>query len=402
MAGTRRLSELAGTASARLALPDGELVVALSGGADSAALAYLCSQLGRAVACLHVNHGLAASPMMQSAAEAIAGRLGLPLRVREVTVPEGPSPEGQARRARYSAFADIDGALLTAHTRDDNVETVVFNMIRGAGAKGLAGIPYHRPRNIYRPMLAVSRSETRETAALAGLPFADDPMNADLSLTRGFIRSRIIPVMSEVNPKLADSISRLAATAASDNSHLDREAARVGILQDGGVVAAAVGRLTALPEPVRDRVLARMLSHAIGPAGVTAERVSAMWAVAEGRVGRRQIRSDLAARLQGPMLVIESPQARRGAATVTLTPGHHHREGVEFEVVAVNDRCRTAPLSRWAAVFRPDAALAAGPDGWVTADGERAWKPGERRLPVAWYDPGSVGYLSVVANETAG
>src|SRR5690554_6166813 len=144
MAGTRRLTALAAEARSRLDLPDGDLVVALSGGADSAALAWLVGEEGRSVRAIHVDHGFPGSPLMRRAAMAVAAALDIPLEIVAVTVPEGPSPENQARIARYAALAAAlkEGeTLLTAHTADDNVETVIINLARGTGTRGLAGIP---------------------------------------------------------------------------------------------------------------------------------------------------------------------------------------------------------------------------------------------------------------------
>lgn len=340
--------------------------------------------------------------MMQSAAAAIADRLGLELDVRHVVVPEGPSPEGQARRARYPAFADVEGRLLTAHTRDDDVETVLFNVIRGTGPRGLAGIPYHRPHNVFRPMLAVTRSETREIAILAGLPFADDPMNDDLSLARNLLRSRVIPMLSELNPRLADSIARMAATVATDSHYLDSQAAKVRLLHGEESVGVAVGDLRAAPKAMRDRVLKSMLGYVLEPGAVTAERVESLWAVATGEVDSREIESGLVASRRGPHLLIEVPRDWSGSSGVELSPGRHRLGRIEFEVMAAESVCKVVPLSRWAAIFPSGTTLEAVPDGWVTADGEPAWRPGERRLPVAWYQPGTVGYLSVFANEVTG
>lgn len=402
MAGTRRLRHLVETATGRLDLPDGPLVIALSGGADSAALAFICHELGREARCVHINHGLPASSTMQAAAAAISDRLGLELNVRPVVIPEGPSPEGQARRARYSAFADVEGPLLTAHTRDDDVETVLFNVIRGTGSRGLTGIPYFRPHNVFRPMLAVTRSETREIASLAGLPFVDDPMNDDLSLTRNLLRSRVIPMLSELNPRLSESIARMAATVATDNQFLDAEAAKLRLVHGEESVGVALGDLKAVPKAMRDRALKSMLGYVLEPGAVTAERVEGLWAVATGEAESREVESGVVASLRGPLLVIETPRDWSGSQVVELSPGRHRQGRIEFEVVAAERVCKVVPLSRWAAIFPSGTALEAVSDGWVTADGEPAWRPGEKRLPVSWYEPGNVGYLSVFASEVTG
>ena len=405
MAGSRRLTELVKAVSARLDVPDGPLVVALSGGADSATLLYLCADLGTQTRALHVNHGLPHSDTMESAACDVAQRLGVDLDVVTVTVQDGPSPEGQARRARYSAFAEKTSEgekLLTGHTRDDSVETTLMNLVRGTGPRGLAGIPSRRSPNIYRPMLTITRNETREIAALALLGFVDDPMNDDPTLTRNIVRSQLIPLLSTLNPRLADSVSRLSAAVGADSSYLDEAAAQISLNVGTGSAAVAVGDLLAAPGPVADRLLKTLLTHVVGQGGVTAETLERMWSVARGSTVRQVISSGVVVERRDAMLVVEAPKKWAEVRVVSLNPGRHRSGRVEFDVLSHDGPCRVSPLSAWSAIFPADTKLAAGSDGVVTADGEPAWRPGEKRLPVAWYEPGSVGYLSIFAKEVTG
>ena len=138
MVGTRRLIELVEGARSRTLLPDGEVTVALSGGADSAALAHLCVSSGAPTRAVHVHHGYPSSDTLTVAAENIAISLGIDLSTVEVEVSSGPSPEEMAHDARYRVLLAVEGAVLTAHTRDDNVETVLINLIPGkrAGRSG--------------------------------------------------------------------------------------------------------------------------------------------------------------------------------------------------------------------------------------------------------------------------
>jgi hypothetical protein len=339
---------------------------------------------------------------MEKAAVEIAQRLEIAVEVVVVEVPSGPSPEGQARRARYEAFDEVPGSLLTAHTRDDDVETVVFNMIRGTAASGLAGIPYHRAQNVYRPILDVTRSETREIAALAGLPSVDDPMNEDPGLSRNIMRHEVIPMFRALNPAIEESIARLSSAVGKDNAYLDELAARVPIRHGERSVAVAIGDLAALPGPVADRVLKTMLMRTVGGSGVTAERVQALRDVAAGEIRSREIEAGVVALSRGAMLVLCYVGEAADDEPVALSPGVHRLGNLEFEVISRDGRCPVLPLSRWSAVFASDADLVALPDGTVTASGEVAWEPGRRRHPVAWYVPGADGYLSVFANEVTG
>lgn len=297
MARTRRLTQLLDDAREKTTLPGDGVVVALSGGADSAALALIVLHGGVSVRLVHVNHGLAASPTMGEAARDIAECLALPIEILSVQVGTGPSPEDQARDARYNALTTIDGSVLTAHTRDDNAETLMINLLRGTGSAGLAGIPAHRAPNIYRPILEVTRSETREIATLGGLPFRDDPMNHDLSLTRNRIRRDLLPLMAEYNPQVVAALARAAKSVEADSAYLDRltpTQAREGV---------PAGLVETLPRPLGDRLLADLLDrHRIG---ITSDRLERMRQVSSGAAQRQDLADGLTVRRDGAMVVIE-------------------------------------------------------------------------------------------------
>jgi tRNA(Ile)-lysidine synthase len=212
MVTTRRLEKLRTDLEGLFDLPSPPFVVALSGGADSATLAALTNPT-RAV---HVHHGRPHSDQMEEAAVAIARVLGIPLGV-ERTVVE-PWSEGVARDARYAlllANLKKDETLLTGHTADDQAETVLANIIRGAGPQGFAGIPQGRGR-IFRPLLRITRSQTREFATLANLPWRDDPSNSDLDPLRNRIRHRLLPLLeSEYNPGIRLGLQSLGEIAQS-------------------------------------------------------------------------------------------------------------------------------------------------------------------------------------------
>lgn len=282
MAGTRRLNDLIEGALSRARLPDGDVTVALSGGADSAALAHLCAISGASTRAVHVHHGYPASDALADAAQKISGSLGIPIHTIEVQVSSGASPEERARDVRYQALLAIDGPVLTAHTRDDNVETVLINLIRGSGPDGLGGIPDFRPPNVHRPILQVTRSETREIATLAGLDFLDDPMNRDQSLTRNRIRMRLLPVLREFNPSIDEAISRAAAAIRDEIADADEAAAGVTI---GGDLPVSV--MAALPRPVAMRVMRRWLTA--NEVAVSADTLARVWSVVDGESTRQEL-----------------------------------------------------------------------------------------------------------------
>lgn len=286
----------------RMELPAGPLVVALSGGADSAALAYLVGS-ARAV---HVNHGLAASSVMESAARGVADEVGVPLEVVAASVEGGPSPEAMARDARYRALADAtddDESVLTAHTLDDDAETVLINLVRGTGWRGLAGIPAFREPNVHRPILSVSRSETRELAALAGLPFIDDPMNDDPGLLRNRVRRLILPALEELNPRVTESIARAARHLREEAGVADSLTGFLPIDDEGLGASVPRGVLLSLDRRLANRLLIRLLSHIGEP---TETRVQRLWDVVTGESHSAELGGGVVARIEGPMLVVSA------------------------------------------------------------------------------------------------
>jgi len=408
MAGPRRLTDLVSSALERLALPEGDLVVALSGGADSATLAYLVLEADRRVRALHVDHALEHSPLMRKAAVSIATQLGLDVEIVEVVVGEGSSPEGQARLVRYQAFLESTSSgerLLTGHTADDSAETVILNLIRGTGPTGLGGIPAFRPPNIHRPILTLTRSETREIAAIAGLEFADDPMNQDPALTRNLVRHRMVPLLSQLNPALVDAVTRMSRMVAEDDAFLDRLAQGLVADLSEGSAGIPVGVLAAAPGPLADRVLRQMAGHVVGEDRVDYASIERIRRVLEGESASQEIASGASARRSGPLLVISAADhtpSEPAHGVAALPAGRHQMGELVVEVSAMTGPCLVAPLSRWSAIFPAGTSLHLTSDGVVLAGGEPAWVPGEKRLPVAWYEPAASGYLLVSARREPG
>ncbi len=399
MADTRRLNQLRDETIGDMKLPGGRLVVALSGGADSAALAWLVKGSGSEARAVHVDHGLTHSGTMSQAAMSVAAFVGLDLTIIETNVPAGPSPEGQARSARYLAFNSGVGEverLLTAHTAEDSAETLIHNLARGTGLRGLTGIPYFRPPNIYRPLLDVTGDVLREIAVLAALPFVDDPMNFDSGLTRNHIRHQVMPRLREINPSIAVALRRMTHLLRSDDETLDNLAA-LPASRGPRRFRVAIGDLLARPRGLSERFLATELADMEGIGPVSSEMLGRVWSVIEGSTGRQQISGRVEGWREGPFLVVGANDD--DSVESVLIPGEHRSGGLTYEVLRMDGACRVAPLSRWHALFPVATELTVGVDRKVYADGELAWEPGMRRWPVAWYVPGDVGYLSVFAKE---
>jgi hypothetical protein len=244
-------------------------------------------------------------------------------------------------------------------------------------------------------LLGVRRSELRELAYLAGLPFVDDPMNLDPGLTRNRIRSTVVPRLREINPAVEDAVGRMSRSLRVDADHLDQEAAGHHPHLGEGRATIPAGVLRALPAAISARVIATMLRHvSIGPAGVGMGKVDLVRSVAAGVVDQGEVGGGVSVWREGSSVVV----GRRGPADDTaraLEPGLNRVGGLCLELTRHDGVCQVAPLSRWHAIFPLDTELTW--DGVVRVNGVPAWDPGVERFPVAWYPPGEVGYLSLFA-----
>ena len=196
--------------------------VAFSGGLDSTVLLHLMVSLSRRMAlppvrAVHVEHGLqAVAAAWPAHCQHVCTALGVPLRVRAVQVAPGASLERAAREARYAALADeleVGELLLTAQHRDDQAETLLFRLLRGAGVRGLAGMPASRALgrgHLLRPLLTVSRAELEAYAAAHQLQWVEDPSNGDVQYSRNYLRQQVLPVLKQRWPQAATSMARTA------------------------------------------------------------------------------------------------------------------------------------------------------------------------------------------------
>ncbi|HEV8305256.1 MAG TPA: tRNA lysidine(34) synthetase TilS [Gemmatimonadales bacterium] len=212
--------------------PPGTAVVAVSGGADSVALLDLlhgvAPELGLTLVVAHADHGIQ-SPSRQVAKSVseLAERYGLPFETTELHL--GPeATETEARRARYAWLREVQrrhGAayLVTAHHRDDQIETVVLRALRGSAPAGLAGMARRGRGGLVRPLLPFTRGELAEYAAARGLPAHDDPANRDPRHLRSWVRTQLLPLLKDrLGPRVADDLRRLGRHAARDRRAWDR------------------------------------------------------------------------------------------------------------------------------------------------------------------------------------
>lgn len=290
--------DLTGRASERLrqfVQPGDRLVAALSGGLDSVVLLHLLRKLqgvhGFLLSALHVHHGLSPNAdRWEAFCEALCERWGVVLEVKRVEV-ERESAEGleaAARRARYRAFGGLDAEwLLLAHQRDDQAETLLFNLLRGAGVGGAAAMPVVRDfpgrpgLRILRPLLDSPREEIAATAREEGLDWIEDESNEDTRYARNFVRRRVLPLLRERFPGCDAVLARAAAHFAESDELLDRLAridAEVAMRQ-GRIVASELAGLSEararnlmrhvlkeenilLPDSARLHEIVRQIGHA--------------------------------------------------------------------------------------------------------------------------------------------
>ena len=238
--------------------PKPSVAVAFSGGIDSTVLAHLLVKQRRRLGSLrliHVDHGLQSASgewSRQCAHRARAWRVPFVALKANIARRAGESPESAARDARYRLLLEAlesGEVLVTAQHRDDQVETLLLQLFRGAGVTGLSGMPAFAalgPAPIARPLLDVSRSEIESVARTARLSWIEDPSNADTRFSRNFLRQRLMPLIRDHWPGAEKAIARSAAHMASAAALLNERAAQdLAALADGA--GLSVSGLRALP-----------------------------------------------------------------------------------------------------------------------------------------------------------
>jgi tRNA(Ile)-lysidine synthase len=240
--------------------PGTDVTCAVSGGADSMTLMVLAIAAGCTVTAVHVDHGVRpGSGAEADVVSAAADRFGAMFRAETIDVPMGPNWEARARDGRYAV---LPGDVMTGHTADDQAETVLINLMRGASTSGLAGM---RP-GPRRPILALSRSNTAAFCHAHGIKVVDDPSNRDPAFLRNRVRHELLPLMSELAMRdLVPVLTRQAGLLRDDGDLLDELALTIDPT-DAKV-------LTAAPVPLARRAVRRWLTTEHPPDAATVERV---------------------------------------------------------------------------------------------------------------------------------
>lgn len=383
----------------QMVAPGDTVVVAVSGGADSMALLHLLAVLradwNLTLHAAHLDHGL--RPEAADDAEfvrAAAAALAVPATVRrtdvrELAARERRSIEDAGRTVRYAFFAEVAAAVnaravATAHTKDDQAETVLMRVLQGGTWEMLAGIPPRRALDgvaVVRPLREVTRAEVAAFLRLAGVVWREDPSNRELRSLRNRVRHRVLPDLARAHPGVNVALWDLGETARQVDLLLHRLAAARGghlLVRADGLVRVARRGFQELPPPLRRRVLGAALAEVAGtaqpPPLVVLER--AIQAAVAGRVGGETAAGGAVVRVGYDHIEIAAPQPAVPVVAYPLPVPGEVRAGA-FGVVITAEVLDSSP-----AEIPPQRG-----EAWFDATGVaaplrvRAWRPGDRLAP---------------------
>lgn len=323
-------------------IPKGARVIAgLSGGADSVCLLRLLSDLSNdmdfTLCAVHVNHCLRdeESDRDQRFCEELCAKLDIPIAVYRVNVSEyaaktGKSTEEAARILRYDAFEQAaehfgGGLTATAHNSGDNAETVLFNIIRGTGLKGMCGIPYVRG-SIIRPLLDISREEIEGYLSEIGQDFVTDSTNLTEDYSRNKIRRIILPMLREINPGADKALCRLSRCAREDEAFLSEITEK-----------ADITNISDYPPSVRKRFIRKLFEENKVPVdSMHIEEIDN--ALISCRKTRVNIKEDIFAVTDGKTVRIEKQEIKNPFETAVVF-GHNYTVDIpEYDKQVIIER----------------------------------------------------------------
>lgn len=242
-----------------LMAPGDTVICAVSGGADSVAMLFalylLREKLGITLEAAHFNHNLRGEESLrdETFVRELCARYEIPLHVASGEIHPGKKGlEAAARDARYAFLESLPGKIATAHTADDNAETILMHLVRGTGLKGLGGIAPQRGKLI-RPMLGITRREVEDFLAQWHLPHVEDSTNETDAFLRNRLRHHVMPLLAAENPRMAENLSQMALRLREDEACLS-QLSRYEMLPE-------VETLRTLPSAVRGRMLERFLKE---------------------------------------------------------------------------------------------------------------------------------------------
>ena len=388
----------------------GRVLCAVSGGLDSMCLLdYMTRQPSFSVGAAHFNHCLrgAEADRDEEFVRDHCGKRRIPFvsgsgDTRSLAEREGLSTEEAARRLRYEFLnkAAEDGgydAILTAHHADDNAETVLLNLVRGTGSAGLAGIPQVRG-NICRPFLRIPRAELAAYAAAHGVPHVEDSTNDDPdAAARNALRSSVMPVLRQINPKCVENIARTSAILREESDALESMARglmnQIKELPDGVSVPCLM--LTEVPQAVAERAVLQLIAQVAGHRkDLTAAHVLAVLDLARGRTEEKEVSLPygLTARRKKYSLEITRRPARPTGKPIAVG------DTVEFGAAAVSlseqDSPGALPMRLPEGV--PMTVTSWHPGDWLRVPGSRGPRSFKRLCAERGISPGERDALPVL------
>ena len=388
----------------------GRVLCAVSGGLDSMCLLdFMTRQPSFSVGAAHFNHCLrgAEADRDEEFVRDHCGKRRIPFvsgsgDTRSLAEREGLSTEEAARRLRYEFLnkAAEDGgydAILTAHHADDNAETVLLNLVRGTGSAGLAGIPQVRG-NICRPFLRIPRAELAAYAAAHGVPHVEDSTNDDPdAAARNALRSSVMPVLRQINPKCVENIARTSAILREESDALESMARglmnQIKELPDGVSVPCLM--LTEVPQAVAERAVLQLIAQVAGHRkDLTAAHVLAVLDLARGRTEEKEVSLPygLTARRKKYSLEITRRPARPTGKPIAVG------DTVEFGAAAVSlseqDSPGALPMRLPEGV--PMTVTSWHPGDWLRVPGNRGPRSFKRLCAERGISPGERDALPVL------
>ncbi|MDR5697344.1 MAG: tRNA lysidine(34) synthetase TilS [Armatimonadota bacterium] len=319
--------------------PETRILVACSGGRDSVALLLALRGFGApwrlSLEVGHVHHGLRKSADADAAfVQGLCRDLGMPVHVERVEGLDGAGLEARARQARYEALrrmAERAGAPLvaTGHTMDDQAETVLLRLLRGAGPGALAGILPRRTLgggvDVVRPLLWTRRADLEVLVRDAGVGWREDETNRDLRIARNRIRHRVLPVLAEENPRVVETLAHVAEIVREEETEwVERTLRALAAVAraEGGSWRISLHRFRELPVALQRRVLREVAARAGNEDGISFVQLeNVRWQALRGRTGSETtLPGGLRARRTSEELVIGTPSEEELPAVEVCLP----------------------------------------------------------------------------------
>jgi tRNA(Ile)-lysidine synthase len=274
---------------------DDEVTCAVSGGADSVALLLLSLAAGKKVTAIHVDHGIREHSGQEAEfVQKLAEQFGAHFVAKSVTVEPGPNLEARARSARYGVLPDN---VLTGHTADDQAETVLLNLMRGAGLAGLAGMRFEN-----KPILGLRRKETEAICKMRDITPFVDPSNSDPAFRRNRVRHELLPLLDDIAGRdVAEIIARQTAVLRDDDDLLNALVRRIDP-EDAKALATAPRALAR--RAVRLWLIAQLDDEMHPPGAASVERVLA---VARGEATATEVEGGFIVKRSNQRLTVSKP-----------------------------------------------------------------------------------------------